>query len=66
MIQIISVVEADMALFFILIAKLAAAEGVTLKNRNRWKKQEWSLGEQIGWYLWEHTSWHYFRQAVHF
>ncbi|KAK9901254.1 hypothetical protein WJX75_002645 [Coccomyxa subellipsoidea] len=37
------------------------ADAVTAENRNHWKKQEWSIGEQIGWELWEHTSWHYFR-----
>ncbi|CAL8471124.1 g10666 [Coccomyxa elongata] len=41
--------------------EILTAEGVTSENRNRWKKQEWSIGEQIGWELWEHTSWHYFR-----
>ncbi|BDA45278.1 hypothetical protein COCOBI_07-0650 [Coccomyxa sp. Obi] len=30
-------------------------------DRNQWKMQEWSIGEQIGWELWDTTSWHYFR-----
>ena len=42
---------------------VCAADAVTAENRNHWKKQEWSIGEQIGWELWEHTSWHYFRQG---
>ena len=30
-------------------------------DRNSWKTKAWSLGEQVGWELWEHTTHQYFR-----
>ena len=32
-------------------------------NRNAWKTQEWSIGEQVGWELWEMSTRQYFRWA---
>ncbi|KAK9901354.1 hypothetical protein WJX75_008200 [Coccomyxa subellipsoidea] len=41
--------------------EMLTTEVIADDDRNRWKNQQWSIGEQIGWELWEHTSWHYFR-----
>jgi hypothetical protein len=30
-------------------------------NRNAWKTQQWSIGEQVGWELWEMSTRQYFR-----
>ena len=41
--------------------RLLAGIEITQWDRNSWKHQAWSLGEQIGWELWEHTTRQYFR-----
>ena len=38
-----------------------AGEVVDDVNRNAWKVKEWSLGEHVGWELWEMAAREYFR-----
>ena len=45
-----------------MLRKLSLAGiGIQPWDRNDWKTKAWSLGEQIGWELWELTTRQYFR-----
>ena len=34
---------------------------MTEGNRNEWKVKEWSVGEHVGWEIWEMATRQYFR-----
>jgi hypothetical protein len=38
---------------------------VTEGNRNEWKVKEWSIGEHVGWEIWEMATKQYFRCGPH-